>query len=361
MTSRVPARIAACCALLLTPALPAPVLAAQATWFRGNTHAHTINSDGNAAADVVVRWYREHGYQFIVVTDHEFLTQAAPLQAQFGAEGRFLVMPGEEIGQMVPDAGGTRTAHVCAINIQKATFGVGEDRGMLGRIAPQGTTIGAALGGIVTAVRTAGGVAQVNHPNFLYSLRREDLAGLPDGTLLEVWNAHPLVNNLGGSGEEGGESPSTERLWDDLLDGGKRIFGVASDDSHEYYDFQNRDGGTPGNGWIWVRADRLTPDAIAAALQRGDFYASTGVTLEDYRAGAAEIAIDILSGKIVRGRLNRLDARYVTRFIGRGGRVLAEVPGTHPRYAIRGDEGRVRAVITDSNGHKAWTQPEFVQ
>ena len=78
----------------------------------------------------------------------------------------------------------------------------------------------------------------------------------------------------------------------------------------------------------------------------------------DYVAGAKEISIKI---KPVT-RLPHLgaDARHLTRFVGKGGRVLAEVPGLEPRYAIRGDEGYVRASIVDSNGRRAWTQPVFL-
>jgi hypothetical protein len=136
---------------------------------------------------------------------------------------------------------------------------------------------------------------------------------------------------------------------------------VASDDSHDYQDVSNPDAPAPGHGWIVVRADQLTPDALASSLRRGDFYASTGVTLEDYAAGERQIAIDILAAARYGTRMVPTDSRYLTRFIGKGGRVLAELPGTRPRYAIRGDEGYVRAVIVDSNGRRAWTQPFFVK
>ena len=56
--------------------------AQDAKWYRGNTHVHTTNSDGNASPDVAARWYREHGYAFVVITDHEYLTDVAPLNAQ---------------------------------------------------------------------------------------------------------------------------------------------------------------------------------------------------------------------------------------------------------------------------------------
>ena len=53
-------------------------------------------------------------------------------------------------------------------------------------------------------------------------------------------------------------------------------------------------------------------------------------------------------------------ARFATQFIGLGGKVLAEVTGTNPVYRPRGDEGYVRATITDSSGRHAWTQPVFL-
>src|SRR5262245_65975663 len=66
-------------------------------WYKGNTHTHTINSDGDSTPDEVVRWYREHGYDFLVLTDHNFLTGVDGLNAMQGAAGKFLVVRGEEV------------------------------------------------------------------------------------------------------------------------------------------------------------------------------------------------------------------------------------------------------------------------
>jgi hypothetical protein len=101
-----------------------------------------------------------------------------------------------------------------------------------------------------------------------------------------------------------------------------------------------------------VRADTLTPQAILGALTRGDFYASTGVTLVDYKAGASDVSLEIVPAG---------DRRYLTEFIGQGGRVLAAVPGLRARYPITGSEGYVRARVTDSSGRRAWTQPVLVR
>jgi hypothetical protein len=57
----------------------------------------------------------------------------------------------------------------------------------------------------------------------------------------------------------------------------------------------------------------------------------------------------------------REEARFLTEFIGSGGRVLAQVRGPSAAYAIKGNEGYVRARVTDSNGRRAWTQPVRVR
>lgn len=324
-------------------------------WYRGNTHVHTLNSDGNHAPAEVARWYVEHGYDFLVITDHEHVTDPAPLNSLHGATGKFLVVAGQEITQQVADsthAGGLRQAHVNGIGISRVVRPLGE-RGIA-----RGVSVAQAYAHALAEVRAAGGIAQVNHPNFRWSIRPEDMAHLPDSTLFEVWNAQPRINNLGGSDGAGNTSLSTEALWDTLLTRGRLLYGVASDDAHDFRPeaFSTPEATRPGGGWVMVRADTLTPEAIMAALRAGRFYATTGITLADYSATAREIRVTI-ARPAIRGD----DRRFVTRFIGRGGRVLAEVPGLEARYRIRGGEGYVRAAVTDSNGRRAWTQPEWVR
>jgi hypothetical protein len=46
-------------------------------WFKGNLHAHTANSDGDATPDEVVAWYRDAGYDLLALTDHDLRTLPA--------------------------------------------------------------------------------------------------------------------------------------------------------------------------------------------------------------------------------------------------------------------------------------------
>ena len=331
--------------------IDAPPSDAQARWFKGNTHAHSLNSDGDVPVDEVVRWYRTRGYHFTFITEHEYYTDVAPLNALFGVANRFLVIAGQEVTQRVEDkghAGGVRQAHVNALGTSRLVIPLGE------RNIAAATTIAATYVRILGAIRAAGGIMQVNHPNFTWSVPLAEMMDLPDSTLFELWNGHPIVYNLGGSDSTGQAMPSTEARWDSLLSRGKLVFGVADDDSHSFrpQDAENPDMARPGRGWIQVRADTLTAGAVINALRRGDFYASTGIVLRDVKTGAGEYSLEIAPAG---------DRRYLTEFIGRGGRVLYSSTTLRPSYRIIGTEGYVRARVSDSSGRMAWTQPVAIR
>ena len=334
--------------LLITALLAATTSAeGQSRWFKGNTHAHSLNSDGDVPVDDVVRWYREHGYHFTFITEHEYFTDVAPLNWFFAAGNRFLVIAGQEVTQRIADSahtGGVRQAHVNALGTTRLVPTLGE------RNIAKGMTIAETYARNGAAIAAAGGILQVNHPNFIWSVPLGDMMELPDSTLFELWNGHPIVYNQGGTDSTGQEMLSTEARWDSVLSRGKLLFGVADDDSHSYkpQDAENPDLARPGRGWIWVRADTLTRDAIIRSLRRGDFYASTGITLRDVQVSDTLYRLEIAPAG---------DRRYLTEFIGRNGRVLASSTTLRPSYRIQGSEAYVRARVSDSSGRMAWTQP----
>lgn len=103
---------------------------------------------------------------------------------------------------------------------------------------------------------------------------------------------------------------------------GKLLYGIASDDAHWY-----PDSGTPQNpfpfadGYIQVRAEELTPEALVAAMDRGDFYASCGVDLEDVRA-------DPERGRLTVSVPAKDGVAYTIRFVGTRRDFDADVRGT---------------------------------
>ena len=70
--------------------------APEKAWFKGNLHTHTVNSDGDSTPSEVTAWYREHKYQFLILTDHNYLTTVEGLNAVHGAKDKFMLIPGEE-------------------------------------------------------------------------------------------------------------------------------------------------------------------------------------------------------------------------------------------------------------------------
>ena len=387
-------------------------------WWKGNTHTHSLWSDGDAFPEMIADWYRNAGYHFLAITDHNLATPEAqwwPVPAQglgarayrqyrdrFGAwvetrqrdetlsvrlrtaaeyrklfdhPSRFLVLDGEEITQYLDKRG----AHMNALNLT-ATIP-----------AQSGTTLVEMLRNDLAAVRALESntkrpiVVVLNHPNFLWSQTAEDMLALDDLRFFEVYNGHPLVNVHGDT-----LRPGNERLWDIVLTrrlGRDRnaplLFGVATDDAHDYHEFAPPQR-NPGRGWIMVRAPHLVANELMTAMKRGDFYASTGVELLDVRRSGRRLSIRIAG---------RPDVTYTTQFIGTRasydttstaasdstgrpvtrrysrdvGRVLAEVRGVTPTYTLRGDELYVRARVVSSNqkpnasypGERemAWTQP----
>jgi hypothetical protein len=327
---------------------------AQAShWFRGNTHTHTLNSDGDSPPDSAARWYRDHGYAFLFITDHETLTAPGPLNERYGKPGSFLLIQGQEVTQRVADpahADGKRQAHINGLGLTTVVKPQG-DKGLA-----TGITMAQGYARNIAAIRAAGGIPQVNHPNYRWSVRLDDVLALPDSTLFEIANAHTGVNNPGSGDADGRVVPSTEALWDSLLTRGKVLFAVGDDDAHSFkpQDADDYELTRPGRSWIMVRADTLTAPAILGAIRRGDFYASTGVILH-------ELSMDAQAIRLAMERPAGDDRRFTTDFIGRGGHVLATVRGLTAEYAIRGDEGYVRARVTDSNGRRAWTQAMMLE
>jgi hypothetical protein len=300
---------------------------AAARWYKGNTHTHTLNSDGDSTPDEVTNWYREHGYRFLVLSDHNVLTNVEGLNAVHAAPEQFLLIKGEE----VTDRFGDKPIHINGLEVS-------------GIVEPQhGSSVLDVMQQNVDAIRSAGGVPHINHPNFGWAITADELKAVRNDRLFEIYNGHHQVNNLGGGGV-----PGMEEVWDRILSSGKLIYGIADDDAHVFKQPGNPNVPGPGRGWVVVRAERLAPKPIVEALERGDFYASTGVELSDYQVTGKAITITIKTDTY---------SKYRVQFIGRNGSILSEAIASPAVYAFKGDELYVRARILESNGRLAWTQP----
>ncbi len=295
---------------------------------RGNIHVHTRISDGDSGPEQVIRWYAEQGYDFLSVTDHNRRVVHAPRDLPDG----FVLVPGEEVTM----AATGKPVHVNGIctneTIGEARFSRRDD----------------ALRWAVARIEEQGGIAMINHPNFLWALGEEHIAAASRAHLLDIYNGHPQVKSDG----DDAHAP-VEALWQALLDRGVLLAPAAVDDAHAFTHEppSGVPNARPGTGWIEVAAAERSAEAICEALRRGRVVASHGPRITRVRVQDRDLGVWVREpGE--------------GAFIGRGGEELSRVDAEPDgdvyvaRYALRGDESFVRARVTASDGSRAWT-PAF--
>lgn len=331
---------------MTTAAKPAPPPGPR--WLKGNTHTHTgVSGDSQTDPDDVVRWYSEHGYDFVVFTDHNMVTTHP-------SSDQLLVLPGVELTHNPahcqpppPEPNGKCRIHVNALFVREHPTEklVWQDDKVVDRVGKYQLAFDEA--------RRLGGLIQVNHPNWHWGVNGELLTELArrGAVLVEIANQAFVTWNVG----RPGKYPSTEEVWDQALTAGAHIWGVASDDAHNYYDvpFQREHGYgygyPPGYGYVMVWA-RKQPEAIREAMEAGRFYASTGVQLERAEVDDGKLVVEVAPGGF---------APYTIVFIGKGGAELARHEAADSAAYPLVDDGYVRAVVIDEYGQRAWVQPHW--
>ena len=311
---------------------------ADAAWYKGNTHCHTTESDGDGTPTQVIRWYVRHGYDFLVLSDHNRLTIAS-----YQGTRPFLLIPGEELTPVQEEPANTPSGrrripiHVNGLNLTRAIPPLG------------GNSYFSLLQRMIDAVRGQGGIPHINHPNWKWAVDHHLLLRAENYKLFEIYNGGSGSNNEGGVDDAGQSHPSLEQVWDGLLTIGKRIFAIAVDDAHEYFDDANA-GSPPGTGWVVVHAKDLSAQSILESLEMGQFYATNGIEILEYDLSPTEMRLNIAPTA----------PSYVTEFVDRGGVVLAREEGLSPSYKFTGNELYVRARVISSDNKKAWLQPYFL-
>ncbi len=378
-------------------------------FFKGNTHAHSLWSDGNDFPEMIIDYYHRNGYDFAVLSDHNVFAKGYRWQslgeikgrqkehgpgaiekcvARFGpdwitwetmegqrgvvlkplnkyrhlfeAPGEFLIIEAEEIS----DTSASGPVHINALNLEhliaplndKTLSTVKVMRQLLRTVQLQEKEIGRPI------------LTHLNHPNFYWGASAEDLAAVVEERFFEVYNGHPRINH---EGDE--HRPSDEMIWDIASTiriaemGEAPLMGVATDDSHTYH------GGdvSPGRGWVMVEADDLTADNLIHAMRAGDFYASTGVVLSqvryDPKTRIIELEIEADGAAEFTSELIGTRKNYEESVVQGIGETLATSIGQSVRFEVPVDALYARVVITSSAEHsnpsledqhkQAWTQP----
>ncbi|MBA7705921.1 hypothetical protein ES703_114763 [subsurface metagenome] len=163
------------------------------------------------------------------------------------------------------------------------------------------------------------------------------------------------------------------------------IYGIATDDTHNYHNFGQKYS-NPGRGWVVVRCSHLTPESIIKAMDKGDFYASLGVELQDIQFDGKTLKIEIkpqkgityttqfiatlknadMTSKPVTDA-NGVELHITQRYSDDIGKVVSQIKGTAAAYTLTGNEIYVRAKVISTKPQAnpvdigdfevAWIQP----
>ena len=278
----------------------------QEKWYRGNTHTHARFSDENDTNDVpmIAKWYEDAGYNFLLLSEHNdhVIQKKTFCHDEASNPPGFIMLCGNELSE---------TRHHTALGIN--SFIGGET----------------SLQDGVTKILAAGGLPILNHP-------QDPVVSASAFIATEGLNHLEVVN--GGRLQD---TPATEALWDSVLSApnGRLVYAVAADDNH--YKKAN-----VGRGWIMVKAPSLTKSNILESVRSGNFYATTGVILNDYVVVKNSIRIDTQNGDTI-------------KFIGKNGKLLKTIIGDKATFRTKKSNYYVRAKITNAEGKMAWTQPVF--
>lgn len=195
----------------------------KALHLKGQMHCHTTGSDGADTPTALVTAYKNAGYDFITITDHDVVTAD----------------PGV--------AGITWIGSAC----EEVT-----DRHVIGYdIATQSPYTNAQMS--IDYHRANGKLTSLAHPSwaFAYILDKPEITTMYDFNFTEAYNG--FIDQYG------------DAQWDLALSDGKKVFATAVDDCHNI-------AGAFNLGWVVVHTDTNSKAEILESLRAGNFYASNG-------------------------------------------------------------------------------------
>ncbi len=278
-------------------------------WYRGNTHSHSTESDGKLSVTDRFAAYKDAGYDFLVLTDHR---KVSDVDAHTSSD--FLAISGSEVHPSNPYGG--PVYHIVAINIHTPVN--------CAKMHPNA---------VLDDIKDQGGEAVLCHP-YWCGHTISDYLPLRGYFAVEVYNDTCMGIGKGFS----------EQSWDDLLDNGGPVLGIASDDSHgtEHDCF---------HGWIMVKSQDLTLDNIMEALRTGAFYSTLGPEILDIDLQDKQITVKCSEAQSIVFKGDRSRGR---RIVSTNGNLLTEAT-----YSIPDSAKYVRIEVTDETGKKAWSNPFY--
>lgn len=291
---------------------------------KGGLHCHTTRSDGDLTPEEVIRYHKEHGYDFLALTDHRIYNYT-----NFAPDEGVTIIPGMEFDNTFENnSRGRRTFHTVCLGPDDASNGYRQDERFSSGTAQDQDVYQRYL----DRIHEKNNITIYCHPDWSCTPARyfERMRG---NFAMELWNSGDVIDNE--------MDVDNGVLWDELLGQGQKIFGVAVDDGHSINHHCH--------GWVMVNAENNVK-AILRALSAGDFYASCGPVIRDFYV--EDDVAHVVTEPCCRIRFQ--SSGHPTRMSLGDGLTEASLSLKGKNYAY------IRASVMDSQGRRAWTNPIFL-
>jgi len=290
------------------------------TYFRGNIHSHSTNSDGLLSPADVVQAYRDRGYDFVAITDHFLGRYGFPVtDTSAYRSGEFTTLFGAEMH--VKGLQNGIIWDLLAIGLPLDFDPIGEDESDVQ---------------LAARAQAAGAFVAIPHPGWNGVVHDDGLRLIDVVDAIEIHNEGHTLDSDRGSGWF---------LADSLATAGHRFSTFAADDAHFKTDRFDRFG-----GWIHVKAESLEPACLLAAMKAGQYYASTGAVIRNVEITDREIVVetDPAIGIMLGG------AGTVRQYVRGDGLTRAVFDRSLFQRAF------FRVIVIQANGKKAWSSPVWL-
>ena len=287
---------------------------------KGGLHCHTTRSDGAGTPEQVIARHVELGYDFLALTDHRYYN------FKNFTDLPITIVPGMEIDKNIEGGGQVHCFHTVCIGPVEGNGYVQDERVESGMVKDQFE-----FQQYVDAAHAHNNLTIYCHPEWSATPANE-FKHIKGNFAMEIWNSGCALEN---------HLDTNAAYWDEILYEGQQLYGVATDDGHpmEHH----------GCGWVMVNAENNVP-AILQALKDGKFYATTGPEIYDFRYEDGVAKIECSPVSCVEFISWRMPSHVVN------GENLTSAETRLPVDRIR----YIRASVIDANGHRAWTNPIFL-
>ncbi|TNE68058.1 MAG: phosphotransferase [Alphaproteobacteria bacterium] len=292
-------------------------------FYRGNLHTHSNRSDGVLDPAEVCRRYQAEGYDFIALTDHFIGLFGYPItDTKAFRNDDFTTILGAELHSGAMENG--ELWHILAVGLphdftppNAPHFLPVEDQESGAELAKR--------------ARDAGAFVAIAHPEWS-GLTMEDARTIEAAHAVETYNHGCAM---------GCDRPHGFHTLDLLLSEGNKLNLVATDDAH----FSEPDH---FGGWVMVKAQENTPEALLSALKDGHYYSSQGPELRDITLSDKEIRVksSAVASVIVQGHGSAAVAQH--------GESLTDAKIKLDRFSR---SPWLRVSVIDRAGRRAWSNP----